>query len=185
MMVLKKLWKNILPIVTCIITSSLIRLLSLLEGKKTCSFRKEYTIFLKFSFSELLFYSFEIYSVKLGCSEKATKFEKIFHLIFPDFKWKIFSNFVLFSYSPNFKWLRPSQKSWTLYNKGFLDLETFMDYFTLLGSNLPKSFWSNYACFSVVMAKLFCQEIENSISHFFGDIHKLCRLGRHHGWFTI
>ena len=43
--------------------------------------------------------------VKFGYSEKATQFEKIFHLKFDvtesNFKWKIFSNFVAFSEYPN------------------------------------------------------------------------------------
>ena len=49
--------------------------------------------------------------VKFGYSEKATNFEKIFHLKFDvywvasNFQWKIFSNFVAFSEYPNFKWM--------------------------------------------------------------------------------
>ena len=46
--------------------------------------------------------------LKFGYSEKATQFEKIFHLKFDvteNFKWKIFSNFLAFSEYPNFNTL--------------------------------------------------------------------------------
>ena len=45
------------------------------------------------------------HKVKFGLFEKGTKLKKIFHLIFDvaHFQWKIFSNFVPFSKSPNFK----------------------------------------------------------------------------------
>ena len=53
-----------------------------------------------------------------------------------------------------------------------------MDYLALPGSNLAKIFWANYTGFSVLMAKLLCQDNKHSNLHFFGAVHKLCRLGR-------